>query len=921
MQKSENVVKELMEKRGYDVILNDFSKEPGIPDFKCVNFETGEKFYLEVKLQNQQFNLNQIRKIKELLSKNQLVRIATVYENKIDFSKLKSDFSFQKIETIKYEPEKTKKYYIQTCKVCKYRWESRVSNPKACPKCKRYDWKEKIKILAIVIFSLLFIPSLVQAASWTTLTQSDFNLGTYFNTTYNTTGSFVMLNNTTTVVYSPFGNYTSKVFDASTAVQWNNISWVEGIPYGEQLPNNTYDEIAAGIMGGANMTGNVLLLHLNSVNSTNRTLDTSGNGNDGRLYNYGCSPATCNITSGLFGNSLKFDGSNDYVDVAVNNPSINMTSNITVALWFKLNQLPSEKGEIQSLIYRITTDAPWENLMLYAEWSEGYNMVTCELKNSTSNAKYPNVYRNLTIETWYFAACMYNGTHGTVYVNNQKGTDALLGGNLYPADNVWRIGANSATSARTNGTIDEVIIFNRTLTRAELLNLYKRGALRLNITTRSCDDSACSGEIWNQTHTNATSSNIMEQNNRYFQYKANFEADSTSYTPELYNVTINYTPIPFTISTNATTAKRGDFINITISSALTPTANMTKPNGSVIWLTTPVSKGNNIYETNYTFADTDPSGSYRIGINSSTDSNTTNITMNSGISVTLESDKMSATRKISTRSSNYILVYGTTNYDEDGSACSGCTVSFTYDNNLAGSNTTNSVGSYNFTFSVPSDGNYSFRAQATDSFNNTGSNVTIMSIKTRPEYVKFRLSYALGTTKENDVYKIGTAGNVSGLIDGADLSILQYSSNLTHGYVCAYDNTEYSNGLSISLIHSYKSSYLDYVNFSASSSNTNYTLELRNKIDGSNLILAYTKGTCDNIDNKMYLVEKQSLPSTSFSTFSYGGPSQYPYEIRTDYDRIQINGSDRWATGSFKLCIQKTGVSSANKPIVDVGTC
>jgi hypothetical protein len=281
---------------------------------------------------------------------------------------------------------------------------------------------------------------------------------------------------------------------------------------------------------------------------------------------------------------------------------------------------------------------------------------------------------------------------------------------------------------------------------------------------------------------------------------------------------------------------------------------------------------------------------------------------------------MSAARKISTRSGNNIFVYGTAIYSIDGLACSGCTVAFTYDNNLAGSNTTDSLGIYNFIFNAPADGNYSFKVQTTDSFNNTGSNATIMSIKTRPEYVKFRFSYALGTTKINDVYKIGTAGNVSGLVDSSDISILQYSSNLTHDYVCTYDNTEYSGGLSISLIHSYKSSYLDYVNFSVSSS-TNYTLELRNKIDGSNLILAYTKGTCDNIENKMYLIEKQSIPSSSFSTFSYGGPVQYPYEIRAEYDRIDINGTGRWASGSNKICIQKTGVSSANKPIVDVEAC
>lgn len=28
------------------------------------------------------------------------------------------------------------------CNQCGYKWETRVKEPKACPKCKRYDWKE-----------------------------------------------------------------------------------------------------------------------------------------------------------------------------------------------------------------------------------------------------------------------------------------------------------------------------------------------------------------------------------------------------------------------------------------------------------------------------------------------------------------------------------------------------------------------------------------------------------------------------------------------------------------------------------------------------------------------------------------------------------------------------------------------------------
>ena len=32
------------------------------------------------------------------------------------------------------------------CKKCGYEWITRVDNPKACPKCKSYDWdKEQLK--------------------------------------------------------------------------------------------------------------------------------------------------------------------------------------------------------------------------------------------------------------------------------------------------------------------------------------------------------------------------------------------------------------------------------------------------------------------------------------------------------------------------------------------------------------------------------------------------------------------------------------------------------------------------------------------------------------------------------------------------------------------------------------------------------
>jgi hypothetical protein len=97
-------------------------------------------------------------------------------------------------------------------------------------------------------------------------------------------------------------------------------------------------------------------------------------------------------------------------------------------------------------------------------------------------------------------------------------------------------------------------------------------------------------------------------------------------------------------------------------------------------------------------------------------------------------------------------------------------------------------------------------------------------------------------------------------------------------------------------------------------------LKLKQKTSSS-LLLAYTKGTCNAIENKMYLVEQQTIPSNPFSSFSLAIPKEYPFEIRAQYDKIQLNGSDRFGLGSHKVCIEKSGVSSANKPIVDVEKC
>ena len=84
------------------------------------------------------------------------------------------------------------------------------------------------------------------------------------------------------------------------------------------------------------------------------------------------------------------------------------------------------------------------------------------------------------------------------------------------ADDV-EIGSDDYLGDFFNGSIDEVAIWNRTLSADEILYVYNMGVMRLNLSVRSCDDSACSGESFTDID-DVSPQNLSVSDNRYFQY-------------------------------------------------------------------------------------------------------------------------------------------------------------------------------------------------------------------------------------------------------------------------------------------------------------------------------------------------------------------------------------------------------------------
>ena len=372
----------------------------------------------------------------------------------------------------------------------------------------------------LLIFAVTFI-FLVGAMEITDNSYGDFNNGTYSWTFYNTSG-FVQLNSSRLD-----GTFISKIFNTNGLTQWNNISWTTSA-VGE-LPGNQEVETKF-TNGNANMTGNVLLMHMDETSGT--IVDSSGSGNNGAAYSgveYG--------VNGEIGKALKFDKTGtSYVEVPNSNGLNPGTNDFTISVWFKLNSAGSTNGHI---LYNK------ENLY---EMSAGGGYVTYAWRPHWAwdgGSSFP-----INVGKWYQAVLVYDHSKQYLYKNGILVYSRSQTGNIGTNSNRFALatrGTSGGGRSAFDGTIDEVAIYNRSLSAQEVLDDYKRGAEKLNLSVRSCNDASCSGESWTNLGNGLISpQNLSETNNQYFQYKYDFSTSDSSYTPELYNVSIDYTLLDVT---------------------------------------------------------------------------------------------------------------------------------------------------------------------------------------------------------------------------------------------------------------------------------------------------------------------------------------------------------------------------------------
>ncbi|MDO8647203.1 MAG: LamG-like jellyroll fold domain-containing protein, partial [Candidatus Diapherotrites archaeon] len=204
-----------------------------------------------------------------------------------------------------------------------------------------------------------------------------------------------------------------------------------------------------------------------------RALDSSGNANDGFYVGKA-------LKAGKLGTALNSDSTSNYVTVA-DNSSMDTTGDLSLIFWDNLASYPYYPG------------SNWENpvtkavggglagdafsSMLVAESGCGSYCYKYQFRASNNSYAQDCCYNNLTLGTWYNELGFTSSGYQYVYRNNADVREGGGGGvlaNTVVNDNNLDIARTNSVNQEYTGSVDEVAVFNKTLSAQERADYYNR---------------------------------------------------------------------------------------------------------------------------------------------------------------------------------------------------------------------------------------------------------------------------------------------------------------------------------------------------------------------------------------------------------------------------------------------------------------
>ncbi|MCX6767759.1 MAG: LamG domain-containing protein [Candidatus Micrarchaeota archaeon] len=297
--------------------------------------------------------------------------------------------------------------------------------------------------------------TLSDSKTWTA--EADFNSGSPANVTV--TGyadGEIQLSGTNST-----GSFTSSPFGSGLLVNWQEINWTAPVAYGQETPANGSEQVGYWKFNENsetpyNQSGAIGWWRFNNASaygeSDSLAFDYSGNGNNGTINGAA-------YVDGKFSKALDFDGTDDYVDYG---DACDLTGSFAIEAWIKTSQTGG------MIITKIKENTAW-NYQINVDGSGHLQAYVGGWVTSTGT---------VNDNRWRHVALVSDGSTGHLYIDGiQDGSGAISPtANNYPL----YVGAYESLGGGVggffDGTIDDIIIYNRGLSADEIREDYLRGA-------------------------------------------------------------------------------------------------------------------------------------------------------------------------------------------------------------------------------------------------------------------------------------------------------------------------------------------------------------------------------------------------------------------------------------------------------------
>lgn len=208
--------------------------------------------------------------------------------------------------------------------------------------------------------------------------------------------------------------------------------------------------------------------------SGNTTIDCSGNSNTGTCYNN--TGGVCNWTTGKVGYGIEFDGVDDYINCGNDSSLVFGDGDFSLEVWIKTTGTGYNS---QYILQMGSTNAGDDSEWGYATYKDG--RVNIWLYDFDGD--YVDLYSTITVNdgNWHHLVAIRNSNTKIlkIYVDGVEDTnETYITCNLSKIGNNLAIGKDNSGTASINifnDTIDEVHIYNRSLSTDEIMEHYQNG--------------------------------------------------------------------------------------------------------------------------------------------------------------------------------------------------------------------------------------------------------------------------------------------------------------------------------------------------------------------------------------------------------------------------------------------------------------